>query len=121
MSASDSQTGDGEVKVWTSEQARTPRFTVRGALGKLGSLVMVVGLVIALIMVAHIALVLGKANPANSVAILINHWAERLDFGLGQLFLVPDDPTITVMVNYTTVAIIWLVIGLVLGGLIRRI
>lgn len=119
MSASEAN--ENEVKVWTSEQARAPRFTLRGALGKLGSLIMVLGLLVALVMVAHIALVLGKANPENGVAIMINDWAERLNLGMGQLFTIPDDPTITVMVNYTTVAIVWLVIGLVVGAVIRRI
>lgn len=119
MSASDAD--KHEVKVWTSEEARAPRFTVRGALGKFGSLIMVLGLLVALVMVAHIALVLGKANPTNSVAVVINEWAERLNLGMGQLFTIPDDPTITVMVNYTSVAIVWLVIGLLVGALIRRL
>jgi hypothetical protein len=95
-------------------------FNPRKALGWLASLVKLVCGLIALLLVVYIVFTVGKANPANPWAVFVSTWAQKFDLGLANLFE-PSTPWLAVLINYGVPAIIWLVIGAVLGKVIRRI
>ena len=68
-----------------------------------------IGYAIVAVLVLHIVLTLLQANPANVVAALISRLAATFDLGLSNLFLV-DDPMLSVLLNYGTAALAWLLI-----------
>jgi hypothetical protein len=73
----------------------------------------------ALILVVYVVFVVAQANPANWLSALVTEWATALNLGLDNLFE-PADPTLKVLANYGTAAVIWLVIGAVVGRIVRR-
>lgn len=75
--------------------------------------------VAALLLVAHIVLTLGNANPDNGITTFVASWADRLAFGFRDLFT-PADASLRVLVNYGAAALIWLAVGTILTGLLRR-
>ncbi len=83
-------------------------------------LIRIVGWVAALILVAHIALTLGEANPTNGITTLVASWADRLHLGFRGLFT-PENAKVQVAVDYGVPAVIWLFITWVLVRLVRRI
>ncbi|HEY2195363.1 MAG TPA: hypothetical protein VGH76_24105 [Actinomycetospora sp.] len=91
---------------------------VRGVLGVLGVLArLVIGLIVA-VLVVHIVLVVLGANPANAVARAIAGLADSLTLGLGDLFVLAN-PTVQVVVSYGLPALVWLIAGGVVVGLLR--
>ena len=83
-------------------------------------MIRLVGWLFVLILVAHIALSLGNANPANSIATFVAYWADRLELGFHDLFT-PADVRTRVLVNYGLAALFWLVVTFVLARLVRRL
>ncbi|HEY0637496.1 MAG TPA: hypothetical protein VGD67_07600 [Pseudonocardiaceae bacterium] len=73
----------------------------------------------ALLLVAHVVLTIGDANPANGITRFVAAWADRLAWGFRDLFT-PADATLRVIVNYGAAALVWLVVGGVLTRLLRR-
>jgi hypothetical protein len=100
------------------------RTSVRGTRSRiaaaLATLIWVVGGLAALILVAHIALTLGDANPSNSVTTFMAYWADRLHLGFRGLFRL-DNPKTQVIVDYALPAAIWLIAAWVLVRLVRRL
>jgi hypothetical protein len=84
------------------------------------ALIRIVGGLAVLILVAHIVLTLGQANPASGVTTQVANWANRLQLGLGGLFT-PEDPTARVVLDYGLPAAVWLVATWVLVRVVRRI
>jgi hypothetical protein len=91
---------------------------LRGVLGILGGLVRFVTGLFAAVLVVHIVLVVLGANPANAVARVIAAFADALTLGLRDLFVL-GNPTLQVIVSYGLPALVWLVIGAVIVGLLR--
>ncbi|MEO3806925.1 hypothetical protein [Nonomuraea sp. B1E8] len=60
-----------------------------------------------------------RANPANIWYQFVESLAAWLSLGLAGLFQLAD-PRWTALVNYGLAAIVWLIIGSALAGLIRR-
>ncbi|MEO3874524.1 hypothetical protein ABGB18_37520 [Nonomuraea sp. B12E4] len=60
-----------------------------------------------------------RANPANIWYQFVESLAASLSLGLANLFQLAD-PRWTTLVNYGLAAIVWLVLGSALSGLIRR-
>ncbi len=100
------------------------RTAVRGTRTKIASvlatLIRVVGGVIVLILVAHVVLSLGNANPANGITMFLTYWADRLQLGFRGLFN-PVDPRTRLVVDYGIPAVFWLVVTWVLVRLVRRL
>ena len=97
-----------------------PSVVVRRGLRWLADLVRLLGWLIALLLVVYILFTVFHANPANPWAVFVNNWAQALNLGLGNLFTHPD-PRLVVAINYGAAAIVWLIIGLLLSRLIRRL
>lgn len=73
----------------------------------------------ALILVAHVVLTMGDANPDNGITTFVAGWADRLAPGFRDLFT-PDDASLRVLVNYGTAALVWLVLGAIITRVLRR-
>ena len=79
-----------------------------------------IGYAIVAVLLLHIVLTLLQANPANAVAALVRRLAGTFDLGLSNLFLV-DDPMLSVLLNYGTAALAWLLITALVVRLASRI
>jgi hypothetical protein len=73
----------------------------------------------AVVLVAHIVLVIGEANPANGVASFVRGFSSAVSLGFDDLFT-PADVKFQVLLNYGFAAIAWLAFGAVVTTLIRR-
>ncbi len=85
----------------------------------LAALVRGIAVVLAAILVVHIVLTMGNANPENGITKSIADLARPLALGFKNLFS-PSDPKAAVLVNFGLAAIFWLVVGAVLAWIIRR-
>lgn len=100
------------------------RASFRGGRGRIvgliAALIRIVGWLFVAILVAHIALTLGEANPANGITTWVAYWADRLQLGFQNLFT-PADADTRVLLNYGLAALFWLVVSSVLARLVRRL
>lgn len=78
------------------------------------------GLLIAVVLVAHVLLTVGGANPANSITTTVAAWADRFALGFRDLFT-PQDAKLRVLANYGLAAIFWLVVRSLVLRLVRRL
>jgi hypothetical protein len=85
----------------------------------LAYLVKVASRTAALVVILYAVFTVFKANPANVWYQFVESLAGRLSLGLANLFQLAD-PRWTALVNYGLAAIVWLIIGSALAGLIRR-
>jgi hypothetical protein len=76
--------------------------------------------IFAVVLVIHIFLVLGSANPSNGFAQLISAWSSNITLGLSNLFTGGGEKMETFL-NEGLAAILWLVIGAALTAIIGRI
>ena len=83
-------------------------------------MIRIVGWLFVLVLVAHVALRLGEATPANGITQFVAYWADRLQLGFRDLFT-PSDVRAQVVVNYGLAALFWLVVSSVLARLVRRL
>lgn len=97
--------------------ARATRYRVASVLA---TLIRIVGGLAVLILVAHIVLTLGDANPANGITRLVASWADRLQIGFRGLFT-PANPRTRLVVNYGLAAAFWLIVSWVLVRLLQRL
>lgn len=65
------------------------------------------GSLAALLMLAHVVLTVGQANPDNGITQFVAAWAQPLALGFSDLFA-PGDPRSAVAVNYGIAALFWL-------------
>ncbi len=91
----------------------------RRGLSVLASVVRFVTALFALILVAFVVFVVVKANPDNWLFGLVGDWAGGLTLGLADLFT-PDDRRLGLVINHGAAAVAWLVIGAIVGRLLRR-
>jgi hypothetical protein len=87
--------------------------------GIVAAVVRWVGLVFALVLVVHVILTVGSANPANGITGFFAEWAKPVALGFKDLFT-PADPKLFVLVNYGIAALFWLIVSAVLARVIRR-
>ncbi len=97
---------------------RRPELRPR-IVGGIASVVRWIGLVFALILVIHVALTVGSANPGNGITTFFADVADPLAIGFKDLFT-PSDPKLFVLVNYGLAALFWLIASGVLVKIIRR-
>jgi hypothetical protein len=88
-------------------------------LGVLASVVRWIGLLLALVLVIHVLLTVGSANPANGITTFFADVAKPIALGFRDLFT-PADPKLFVLVNYGIAALFWLVVSTVLTRIIRH-
>jgi hypothetical protein len=79
-----------------------------------------IGLIFAVVLVAHVVLTVGGANPDNGITSTIRDWSQPLSLGFRDLFT-PQDAKLRVLVNYGLAAVFWLVIRSIVLRLIRRL
>jgi uncharacterized membrane-anchored protein YitT (DUF2179 family) len=82
-------------------------------------LVKVASRVAALSLALYAVFTVLRANPANIWYQFVESLASSLSLGLATLFQLAD-PRWTTLVNYGLAALVWLIIGSALAGLIRR-
>lgn len=99
---------------------RTPAEVRATVVGFLAGLVRWLGLIFAIVLVIHVILVVGKANPDNGITEFFAGAAEPLALGFRSLFT-PENPELRVLINYGLAALFWLVASAVLARLIRRL
>jgi hypothetical protein len=101
--------------------SRTSVRTTRTKIAAIiAAVIRIVGWLAVLILVAHIVLTFGDANPANSITRFMAYWADRLQLGFRGLFT-PADARVGIAVNYGLAALVWLVASAVLARVVRRI
>ncbi|MCO5968630.1 hypothetical protein [Actinoallomurus soli] len=88
--------------------------------GVLATLVAVAATVIAVVLALHIAFVVFSANQANPIVHRVNDWAHGLAWEFRDMFT-PKDRRVAVLVDYGIAAVVYLIAGRVVAGLIRRI
>lgn len=96
------------------------RRGVKRVLHGVATALRVVGLVLALVLVAFVVLTLVGVNPENGIAQLVAAAADALVMRFRDLFL-PADPQLAVAVNYGVAALFWLLAGLVAARLVRTL
>ncbi|MDQ4103773.1 MAG: DUF687 domain-containing protein [Actinomycetota bacterium] len=102
-----------------SSSRTSARATRTRVAGFLSAVIKIVGGLIVLILVGHIVLVVGEANPTNEIARFVASWADRLHLGFRNLFT-PADARVRVAANYGLAALCWLIATWLLARLVRR-
>ncbi|KAA2262217.1 hypothetical protein F0L68_13075 [Solihabitans fulvus] len=94
---------------------------VRGRIvGVVAGVLSWVGLVFAVILVAHVVLTMGGANPDNGITRFVSSWADTLALGFRDLFT-PSDAKLRVLVDYGVAALFWLAVRSIVVRLVRRL
>lgn len=88
--------------------------------GVIAGVVRWVGLVFALVLVVHVLLTVGGANPDNGITEFFATVADPLALAFRDLFT-PENAELRVLVNYGLAALFWLIVSSVLSRLIRRL
>lgn len=86
----------------------------------LASVIRIVGGLIVVILIAHVVLTLGQANPTNDITRFVAYWSERLQLGFAGLFT-PADLRTRIAIDYGLAAAFWLVVSWVLVRLMQRL
>lgn len=79
-----------------------------------------VGTLLSLLMVAHVVLAVGGANPDNAITRFVADWAKPLALGFSDLFT-PADPSLAVLVNYGIAAVFYLFATSIAVRIIRSV
>jgi hypothetical protein len=79
-----------------------------------------IGILFALVLVVHVLLTVGEANPANGITRFFARVADPLALAFKNLFT-PESASLRVLVNYGLAAVFWLVVSAVLSRLVRRL
>ncbi|MCG8914695.1 YggT family protein [Actinokineospora sp. PR83] len=107
-------------KTGEETRRRGPAVVRAKAVGLLAAIAGWVGRLIALVLVLHVVLVMGNANPDNPIASFVRGLAEPLSLAFKTLFT-PEDAKLGLLVNYGLAAVFWLVVTSVVVRLIRRL
>jgi len=94
--------------------------TRSNVVGVLAGIVRWAGLLFALVLVVHVLLTVGSANPANGITKFFSSAADPLALAFKDLFT-PDNAELRVLVNYGLAALFWMIVSSVLSRLIRRL
>jgi hypothetical protein len=96
------------------------RTGVRRVSDTAAGLVRVLAMIICVLLALHIAFVVFSANHDNAIVRTVNTWADWFAWRFRDMF-VPKDERVAVLVNYGIAAVVYLVVGRVVAGLIRRV
>ncbi|MGH3380143.1 MAG: hypothetical protein ACRDP6_35970 [Actinoallomurus sp.] len=103
-----------------ARDGKTLRTGVRRASDVAANLVGVVATIICVLLALHIAFVVFSANDDNTIVRTVNDWAGWFAWRFHDIF-VPKDERVGALVNYGIAATVYLIVGRVVSGLIRRI
>ena len=95
-------------------------LTRSNVVGVIAGVVRWIGLLCALVLVVHVLLTVGDANPDNGITRFFSTAADPLALAFKSLFT-PDNAHLRVLVNYGLAALFWLIVSAVLSRLIRRL
>jgi hypothetical protein len=84
------------------------------------TLVRIIAMIICVLLALHIAFVIFSANDGNSIVRTVNDWADWFAWRFRDMF-VPKDERVGVLVNFGIAAVVYLIAGRIVAGLIRRI
>lgn len=79
-----------------------------------------VGLALAVVLVVHVVLTVGGANPDNPITGAVKAVAEPVALAFKDLFT-PADAKLKVLVNFGLAALFWLAVRAIVLKLIRRL
>ncbi|WP_434451737.1 hypothetical protein [Lentzea sp. E54] len=79
-----------------------------------------VGLALAVVLVVHVVLTVGGANPGNPITSTVRSLAEPLALAFKDLFS-PADAKLRVIVNFGLAALFWLAVRAIVLNLVRRL
>lgn len=96
------------------------RTGVRRVSATAADAVRILAMIICVLLALHIAFAVFSANPDNSIVRTVNDWADWFAWRFRDMF-VPKDERVGVLVNYGIAAVVYLIVGRVAAGLIRRI
>jgi hypothetical protein len=88
--------------------------------GVLAGILSWIGLALAVVLVIHVVLTVGGANPDNSITRTVRDIAQPLALGFRDLFT-PDDAKLRVLVNFGIAALFWLAVRALVLKLVRRL
>ena len=94
--------------------------TRSGVVGVVANVVRWIGLLFAVVLVVHVLLTVGGANPSNGITRFFSWAADPLALAFKSLFM-PENEHLRVLVNYGLAAIFWMIVSAVLSRLIRRL
>jgi hypothetical protein len=92
----------------------------RRAVALLAAAVSVATTLVVAVLAVHIVFTAFEANTANDLVRWFGHRATDLCWQFRDVFQ-PDDPKVEVAVNYGLAALVYLVIGRIVVGLVRRL
>ncbi|MFS8100924.1 YggT family protein [Lentzea alba] len=79
-----------------------------------------VGLALAVVLVVHVVLTVGGANPDNPITSTVKGLAEPLALAFRDLFS-PSDAKLRTIVNFGLAALFWLAVRAIVLKLVRRL
>jgi hypothetical protein len=79
-----------------------------------------VGLALAVVLVVHVVLTVGGANPDNPITSTVKAVAEPVALAFRDLFA-PADARLRVLVNFGLAALFWLAVRAIVLKLVRRL
>ncbi len=79
-----------------------------------------VGLALAVVLVVHVVLTVGGANPGNPITSTVKGLAEPIALAFKDLFT-PADAKLKVIVNFGLAALFWLAVRAIVLKLVRRL
>lgn len=88
--------------------------------GAVASLVVVAATAAAIILALHVVFVIFDTNPNNGIVEFVNGFADTLVWQFEGLF-VPDSESLRVLINFGLAAVVYLVVGRIVAGLVRRL
>ncbi|HEV7932716.1 MAG TPA: hypothetical protein VGP70_10435 [Actinomadura sp.] len=101
------------------------RFAARaGALRKrvvsvIATGVSILTMLVVAVLAVHILFAVFEANGSNAIVVAVREWADRLAWEFKDVFA-PRDPKVSVLVNYGLAAVVYLIVGRIIVGLVRR-
>lgn len=117
------QTAAGTTKISTARSdrprrrpGRSPRTRISDMAAKLISLI---ATIVVAVLAVHIVFVMFEANTSNAIVRAVGDRAHDLAWQFRDMFQ-PDDPKAAVLVNYGIAAVVYLIVGRALAGLVRR-
>lgn len=94
--------------------------TRSSVVGVMAGVVRWAGLLIALVLVVHVLLAVGGANPDNGITEFFSTTADWFVLAFKDLFT-PENAKLRVLVNYGLAALFWLIVSSVLARLVGRL
>jgi uncharacterized protein (DUF697 family) len=95
-------------------------YGARAGLSALGTIVAVIGSIVAAIIVLGIALVLLKANPGNALVKDIHDVAKALVGPFDGMFTMSNHHRTEIAVNWGIAAVVWFALSRLIAGMLHR-